>query len=68
MKVADNPLLGTKPDQLLQFKRPQLAVNLQSLLEEASTPATKQANNRQIVRVHAALTQLEPCKNHVVGY
>ena len=68
LEVADNPLVGTKPDQLLQFKRPQLAVSLQSIMEEASTPAAKQANNSQLVQVIAALSQLPSLKDHVVGY
>ncbi len=50
----------------VQFKRPQLAVSLQSIMEEASTPAAKQANNNQLVQVIAALSQLPSLKDHVV--
>ncbi len=31
------PLLGPKPDQLLIFKRPQLALKLQGLLQQLKT-------------------------------
>ena len=37
-------LLGPKPNQLLAFKRPQLAVKLESLMQAATSAAAKHMN------------------------
>ncbi|KAL3162551.1 hypothetical protein ABBQ32_010203 [Trebouxia sp. C0010 RCD-2024] len=43
--LYDKPLLGLKPNQLLVFKRPQLAVKLESLMQATSSAAAKHMNN-----------------------
>lgn len=67
MQVADNPLVGPKPDQTLQFKRPQLAVCLEGMMQDASTPAEKQFNQQQMHGIIAAMSQLPSLQHHVVG-
>ncbi|KAL3135921.1 hypothetical protein ABBQ32_007311 [Trebouxia sp. C0010 RCD-2024] len=42
--LYDKPLLGPKPNQLLVFKRPQLAVKLESLMQATSSAAAKHMN------------------------
>ena len=53
--LLDKPLLGPKPDQLLVFKRPQLAVKLQSLMQPADTTVAKQAISKLVNKAIAAL-------------
>ena len=36
--LCDKPFLGPKPDQLLMFKRPQLAIMLQALMQLQQLP------------------------------
>ena len=66
--LLDKPLLGPKPDQLLVFKRPQLAVKLQSLMQPADTTVAKQANSKLVNKAIAALYQQPALHDHVVGW
>ena len=66
--LYDKPLLGPKPDQLLIFKRPQLAVKLEALMQPATTAAAKHANGTLINQVIAALYQDDELHDHVVGW
>ena len=66
--LLDRPLLGPKPDQLLVFKRPQLAVKLHSLMQPTASTAAKQANSQLVNQVIAALYQTSTLHDHVVGW
>lgn len=66
--LYDKPLLGPKPDQLLIFKRPQLAVKLEALMQPATSAAAKHANGNLINQVIAALYQNDELHDHVVGW
>ena len=66
--LHDKPLLGPKPDQLLIFKRPQLAIKLQALMQPASSAAAKHANNNLVNQAIAAMYQHPLLHEHVVGW
>ena len=66
--LHDKPLLGPKPDQLLVFKRPQLAIKLQALMQPASSAAAKHANNNLVNQAVAAMYQHPLLHDHVVGW
>ena len=66
--LYDQPLLGPKPDQLLIFKRPQLAVRLQSLMQPATSAAAKHANSTLLNQVVASFYQHPDLHDHVVGW
>lgn len=66
--LYDKPLLGPKPDQLLIFKRPQLAVKLQSLMQPATSAAAKHANSTLLNQVVASFYQHPDLHDHVVGW
>ncbi|DBB01661.1 TPA: hypothetical protein ACH3X1_000294 [Trebouxia sp. C0004] len=65
--LYDKPLLGPKPDQLLVFKRPQLAVKLESLMQAANSAAAKHMNNSLVNQAIAAMYQHPQLHDHVVG-
>ncbi len=64
--LYDQPLLGPKPDQLLIFKRPQLALKLQCLLQPASSAAAKHSNLSVVNQAIAAM--YEHPALHVAGW
>ncbi|DBA85858.1 TPA: hypothetical protein ACH3X1_005406 [Trebouxia sp. C0004] len=66
--LYDKPLLGPKPDQLLVFKRPQLAVKLESLMQAANSAAAKHMNNSLVNQAIAAMYQHPQLHDHVVGW
>ncbi|DBA85857.1 TPA: hypothetical protein ACH3X1_005405 [Trebouxia sp. C0004] len=66
--LYDKPLLGPKPDQLLVFKRPQLAVMLESLMQAANSAAAKHMNNSLVNEAIAAMYQHPQLHDHVVGW
>ena len=53
--LYDKPLLGPKPNQLLVFKLPQLAVKLESLMQAATSTAAKHMNNSLVNQAIAAM-------------
>ncbi|DBB04264.1 TPA: hypothetical protein ACH3X1_013283 [Trebouxia sp. C0004] len=66
--LYDKPLLGPKPDQLLVFKRPQLAVKLEYLMQAANSAAAKHMNNSLVNQAIAAMYQHPQLHDHVVGW
>ena len=66
--LYDKPLLGPKPNQLLVFKRPQLAVKLESLMQAATSAAAKHMNNSLVNQAIAAMYQHPQLHDHVVGW
>ncbi|KAL3135906.1 hypothetical protein ABBQ32_007458 [Trebouxia sp. C0010 RCD-2024] len=66
--LYDKPLLGPKPNQLLVFKRPQLAVKLESLMQATSSAAAKHMNNSLVNQAIAAMYQHPQLHDHVVGW
>ena len=66
--LYDKQLLGTKPNQLLVFKRPQLAVKLESLMQAATSAAAKHMNNSLVNQAIAAMYQHPQLHDHVVGW
>ena len=66
--LHDKPLLGPKPDQLLVFKRPQLAIKLQALMQPATSAAAKHANSNLVNQAIAAMYQHPLLHDHVVGW
>ena len=66
--LYDKPLLGPKPNQLLVFKRPQLAVKLESLMQVANSAAAKHMNTNLVNQAVAALYQHQHLHDHVVGW
>ncbi|KAL3158919.1 hypothetical protein ABBQ32_011629 [Trebouxia sp. C0010 RCD-2024] len=66
--LYDKLLLGPKPNQLLVFKRPQLAVKLESLMQATSSAAAKHMNNSLVNQAIAAMYQHPQLHNHVVGW
>ena len=66
--VHDKPLLGPKPDQLLIFKRPQLAIKLQDLLQPATSAAAKHSNNNVVNQAIAAMYEHPALHDHVAGW
>ncbi|KAL3161319.1 hypothetical protein ABBQ32_010216 [Trebouxia sp. C0010 RCD-2024] len=66
--LYDKPLLGPKPNQLLVFKRPQLAVKLESLMQATSSAAVKHMNNSLVNQAIAAMYQHPQLHDHVVGW
>ncbi|KAL3136230.1 hypothetical protein ABBQ32_007242 [Trebouxia sp. C0010 RCD-2024] len=62
------PLLGPKPNHLLVFKRPQLAVKLESLMQATSSAAAKHMNNSLVNQAIAAMYQHPQLHDHVVGW
>ena len=66
--LYDQPLLGPKPDQLLIFKRPQLALKLQGLLQPATSAATKHSNLSVVSQAIAAMYDHPALHDHVAGW
>ena len=66
--LYDQPLLGPKPDQLLIFKRPQLAVKLQDLLQPATSAAAKHNNLSVVNQAIAAMYEHPALHDHVAGW
>ena len=66
--LYDKPFLGPKPDQLLIFKRPQLAIKLQALMQPATSAAAKHGNNALLNQAIAAMYQHPSLREHVVGW
>ena len=66
--LYDQPLLGPKPDQLLIFKRPQLAVKLQELLQPATSAAAKHSNLNVVNQAIAAMYEHPALHDHVAGW
>jgi len=66
--LYDQPLLGPKPDQLLIFKRPQLALKLQGLLQPATSAATKHSNLSVVNQAIAAMYEHPALHDHVAGW
>ena len=66
--LYDKPLLGPKPNQLLVFKRPQLAVKLESLMQVANSAAAKHMNTNLVNQAVAAFYQHQHLHDHVVGW
>lgn len=66
--LYDKPLLGPKPNQLLVFKRPQLAVKLESLMQATSSAAAKHMNTSLVNQAIAAMYQHPQLHDHVVGW
>ena len=66
--LCDKPFLGPKPDQLLIFKRPQLAIKLQALLQPATLAAAEHGNNALLNRAIAAMYQHLSLRERVVGW
>ncbi|DBA69812.1 TPA: hypothetical protein ACH3X2_012531 [Trebouxia sp. C0005] len=66
--LYDQPLLGPKPDQLLIFKRPQLALKLQGLLQPATSAAAKHSNLSVVNQAIAAMYEHPALHDHVAGW
>ena len=68
--LYDKPLLGPKPNQLLVFQRPQLAVDLESLTQEATSAAAKHMHNSLVNQAIVARYQhpRSQLHDHVVGW
>ena len=66
--LYDKPLLGPKPNQLLIFKRPQLAVKLESLMQAATSAATKHMNNSLVNQAIVAMFQHPQLHDRVVEW
>ena len=66
--LHDKPLLGPKPDQLLIFKRPQLAVKLQAIMQPTDSAAAKHANNNLVNQAVAAMYQHPLLRDNVMGW
>ena len=66
--LYDQPLLGPKPDQLLIFKRPQLALKLQGLLQPATLAAAKHSNLIVVSQAIAAMYEHPALHDHVAGW
>ena len=66
--LYDQPLLGPKPDQLLIFKRPQLAIKLQGLLQPATSAAAKHSNLSVVNQAIAAMYEHPALHDHVAGW
>ena len=66
--LYDQPLLGPKPDQLLIFKRPQLALKLQCLLQQATSAAAKHSNLSVVNQAIAAMYEHPALHDHVAGW
>ena len=66
--LYDKPLPGPKPNQLLVFKRPQLVVKLESLMQVANSAAAKHMNTNLVNQAVAALYQHQHLHDHVVGW
>ncbi|KAL3136229.1 hypothetical protein ABBQ32_007241 [Trebouxia sp. C0010 RCD-2024] len=66
--LYNKPLLGPKPNQLLVFKRPQLAVKLESLMQATSSAAAQHMNNSLVNQAIAAVYQHPQLHDHVVGW
>ena len=66
--LYDQPLLGPKPDQLLIFKRPQLALKLQCLLQPATSAAVKHSNLSVVNQAIAAMYEHPALHDHVAGW
>jgi len=66
--LYDQPLLGPKPDQLLIFKRPQLALKLQCLLQPATSAAAKHSNLSVVNQAIAAMYEHPALHDHVAGW
>ncbi|KAL3149647.1 hypothetical protein ABBQ38_013481 [Trebouxia sp. C0009 RCD-2024] len=66
--LYDKPLLGPKPNQLLVFKRPQLAVRLEPLMQAATSAAGKHMNTSLVNQAIAALYLHPQLHDHVVGW
>jgi len=66
--LYDQPLLGPKPDQLLIFKRPQLALKLQCLLQPATSAAAKHSNLSVVNQAIVAMYEHPALHDHVAGW
>ena len=66
--LYDQPLLGPKPDQLLIFKRPQLALKLQCLLQPATSAAAKPSNLSVVNQAIVAMYEHPALHDHVAGW
>ena len=62
------PKKKKKPDQLLIFKRPQLALKLQGLLQPATTAAAKHSNLSVVNQAIAAMYEHPALHDHVAGW
>ena len=66
--LYNKPLLGPKPNQLLVFKRPQLAVKLECLMQAADTAAAKHSNHSLVNQAIAAMYKHPQLHEHVAGW
>ena len=66
--LFDQPLLGCKPDQLLIFKKPQLRLKLQGLLQPATSAAAKHNNLSVVNQAIAAMYEHPALHDHVAGW
>jgi len=67
-RLVRTTLLGLKPGQLLIFKRPQLALKLQGLLQQATSAAAKHSNLSIVNQPIAAMHEHSARHYHVAGW